>query len=194
MAATEPSHVVGFRVWCASGDLGDPGRVLLTMNPNYPTDADTEFLLHARADVLTLLGMIMGTAHADETAARPHQPTVATTYHAVVGATLASARIRSGATLEDVSQALGVKASAWRLIERGSSAVTVEMIARFSEHAGASPGDLLARADRVRRLLELRGVFVSPRRLKAPQMAADGLRALDAESLVVAVTLAENAT
>lgn len=71
---------------------------------------------------------------------------------------------------------------------------TLSELTRFSEHAGASPGDLLARADRVRRLLELRGVFVSPRRLKAPQMAAEGLRALDAESLVVAITLAENAT
>lgn len=190
-AATAPSHVVGFRVWCASEELGDPGRVLLTVNPNYPTDADIEFLLHARADVLRLLEMIAGTPRAEETAAPPHHPTVATTYHAIVGATLASVRIRSGATLADVSRAVDVKTSAWRAIERGSSAVSVEFLARFAEYAGASPGDLLSRADRVRRILELRGVFVSPKRLTAPQMAADGLCAIDAASLVVAVTLAE---
>ena len=187
------------RVWCVLATAFEQGeRVLLTLNTHFPHVDDAAFLLAARADVLALAARVRELEAARTPLAPPAAPvapcramTLATTYPALVGATLASVRRRSLATVADLAAAMHMTAGAWRSVERGGVRLSIELLARFGEFAGADPSEFLARAGRARLALEAQGVYVSSRGITARVAFGEGLTLLDAEALAEAVALAE---
>lgn len=112
----------------------------------------------------------------------------ATTYPAIVGAVLTSMRVQSGATADDVAKAMHVKAATWRRIERGGSVLSLDRLAQFAAHAGVEPSLVLGRADKAREVIEAMGVYVSPGRLSAKDIAEQRLVMLAGETVAKLVT------
>lgn len=108
----------------------------------------------------------------------------ATTYAAIVGAVLAWYRsVWLIATQADCAAAMDLAQSTWCRIERGTSAFTIEQLARFAEYVGAAPYAIVQRADRARTAMEGRGIHVETGRLTAEDAAKRGL-AIVAPSVV----------
>jgi transcriptional regulator with XRE-family HTH domain len=111
--------------------------------------------------------------------------TPATTYAAIVGAAVARLRDRHGATQADCAAAMELAPSTWSRIEHGTSALTIDQLARFAVYVRCAPADVLALADDRRAAIEARGVAVLLDRRSATEAMARGY------ALVSAGTLAE---
>lgn len=111
--------------------------------------------------------------------------TPATTYAAIVGAAIVQLRERHGTTQADCAAAMNLAPSTWSRIERGTSALTVEQLARFAAYVRCAPSDVLILADERRDEITSRGVAVLLDRVSATEAMARG------HALVSAATLAE---
>ncbi len=111
--------------------------------------------------------------------------TPAVTYAAIVGAAIVHLRERHGTTQADCAAAMNLAPSTWSRIERGTSALTVEQLARFAAYVRCGPSDVLTLADERRDEITSRGVAVLLDRVSATEAMARG------HALVSAATLAE---
>ena len=100
----------------------------------------------------------------------------ATTYAAIVGTVVAHYRGRRDVTQAECADvAMNLAPSTWSRIERGTSAFTVEQLARFAAWIGMAPNAIVMRADRAQAAMEARGIHVALERLSAEEITKRGL-------------------
>ncbi len=85
----------------------------------------------------------------------------ATSYPAVLGRLLVSARISCNLEQQAVADAVGVSRSTWSRIENGEIALTIEQLSAACAMLKIEPGQLVQQADAASKKLEGRGVVVS---------------------------------
>ena len=84
-----------------------------------------------------------------------------TTYPAIVGALLATARTRQGLDQRGLAEKLGLSQSSWSRIERWNSMLAMDQLYKASLALRTKPSKVLEDADWVASQLRRNGVFVS---------------------------------
>ena len=95
-----------------------------------------------------------------------------TTYSAVVGRILAMRREQLGLEQVDIARRLGVSQSTWSRLERGETAITVEMLAKVAEALDTAPGHILGEAEQAKNGLAQMGFNVLLNRPQSPGKTA----------------------
>ena len=109
-----------------------------------------------------------------------------TTYPAIVGRILVSARKDAGLEQAQLARQVGMSQSTWSRIERGESALTVEQLAKAATALGTTVGRILTDADRATKGLEKQGVEVFLTRPKDTAKTALAVIGIAALALLVA--------
>jgi len=97
-----------------------------------------------------------------------------TTYPALVGNVIARLRKEMGLGQAEFAAMVGLGQSTWSRVEKGQSALTIELLARAAEALGLQPHELLAIVDGARDSLAEQGIGTLLDRIGANNMALLG--------------------
>ncbi len=89
----------------------------------------------------------------------------ATSYPAIVGAVLVGLRERKKITQAELAARMGLAASTWSRIENGSSALSIDQLARVAQELEVRPGEIMEKADRAQDVAAERKVRLVPERI-----------------------------
>lgn len=95
-----------------------------------------------------------------------------TTYQAVLGRLIARKRQEKQIDQEELAQRVGVSRSTWSRIEAGSSALSMDQLAKAASALGTPLGELMLEVDDIVRELRRQGVEVHDSRDEAESVLA----------------------
>lgn len=103
-----------------------------------------------------------------------------TTYQAILGRLIARKRQERGMDQEEMAQRVGVSRSTWSRIEAGSSALSIDQLAKAANALDVSLGDLMLEVDDLVRELRKQNVEVheSREQVKSASAKAGGAAAV----------------